>query len=395
MKYYFFATLILISTKIYSQLYFYSSSTGVPEGYELIDFGLSPDNKVYIICSEGEGDLSEPKLLTSNDKGQSWSEVNMNGIDSIGKPTSIIFSENKLFLSLENIDNKSGFIYESTDNGENWTINYYNFPLEYKPKDFAIDSSGNIYVFCFKGVLAPQNNYPPKLLTSKDNGSSWLEVDFSESIDGMHIVHSVVSTGSKLIISGSNLDSRINAIYSSVDNGLNWNHLDLGNWPSRYNDIVVNKIGDIYAAGQSSIWDEYPGGAILIKATEDATTWSDIEIDVNAELEKLISIEAIDTILLITDGNKIYSTINQSTPVKITKQDNIHLYPNPAKDILKIVNNSELIDQLLILDIHGRVIQQIVDLNTDEIDISLLFPNIYFIYIKQRDKIYVTKIVKE
>lgn len=71
------------------------------------------------------------------------------------------------------------------------------------------------------------------------------------------------------------------------------------------------------------------------------------------------------------------------------------VYPNPAKDVLNISNNTGAeMSSLTIVDINGRTVKQ-VNSNVSQINISDLNAGVYFVNIKSNEGSLTTKIVKQ
>lgn len=77
-----------------------------------------------------------------------------------------------------------------------------------------------------------------------------------------------------------------------------------------------------------------------------------------------------------------------------TLKNNISIYPNPAKDELRIENGEIQINRLEILDLSGKVVCQYDD-SKNKINISTLSRGIYFVKIETDNGVVTRKFVKE
>ena len=100
---------------------------------------------------------------------------------------------------------------------------------------------------------------------------------------------------------------------------------------------------------------------------------------------------AVATGNTIVNGDKDITVYLEDSVVNIKEvTDNINIYPNPVRDILKINSNSE-VSAVLLMDLSGNIIYQT---HTKQIDISNLSQGIYLIKIFTPQKVITKKIVK-
>ena len=70
------------------------------------------------------------------------------------------------------------------------------------------------------------------------------------------------------------------------------------------------------------------------------------------------------------------------------------VYPNPVKDILKIVSGDE-ITTVMLYDIYGRLIEAVAaNCQSLEMDVEFLAEGIYFVRIETAGKVVTRKIIK-
>lgn len=82
----------------------------------------------------------------------------------------------------------------------------------------------------------------------------------------------------------------------------------------------------------------------------------------------------------------------QAGLIMIQPTTDIQLYPNPAKTYLDVITSDAMLEELLLLDTNGKVVQrQSVSGNFHQLDISTLQTGIYFLSIALADGTYSTK----
>lgn len=85
------------------------------------------------------------------------------------------------------------------------------------------------------------------------------------------------------------------------------------------------------------------------------------------------------------------------------QQSKLYCFPNPFKDVtnLFVNNNTDEIKNLMIYDVHGRIIKQLVKdeislrSNQIEVDLKHLNSGIYFVKVNTENEVYTTKIIKQ
>jgi hypothetical protein len=152
-----------------------------------------------------------------------------------------------------------------------WILSNIGIPVGYSPNDFAIAANGDIY------LAASQWNgssFSPKLMKSSNNGSSWTEIIMT-GLTNVQNTNSLVFSGSKLLLAGSNSNTASYFVYASIDNGLSWTLSNSG-IPSGYspNDFAIAANGDIYLA--ASQWNGSSFSPKLMKSINSGSSWTEI-----------------------------------------------------------------------------------------------------------------------
>ncbi len=95
------------------------------------------------------------------------------------------------------------------------------------------------------------------------------------------------------------------------------------------------------------------------------------------------------------NSNAFFSTsnfVNTDINARATNFTNIKTYPNPVNDLLTIELDSEKVAAITIHDINGQLKKQIITINdTQQIDVSMLPPNTYYLSIVMKDHSLVSK----
>ena len=99
----------------------------------------------------------------------------------------------------------------------------------------------------------------------------------------------------------------------------------------------------------------------------------------------------LDAVGVINAGTKLVS-INS-----IVTENNILVYPNPAKHHINIKVNSQVsISNACIVDVSGRMVKQIHNINSDNtIDVSLLQTGVYFIKLQSANNTIIKRLIIE
>jgi len=105
----------------------------------------------------------------------------------------------------------------------------------------------------------------------------------------------------------------------------------------------------------------------------------------------------VETIRNLYNQGNIPSCISLDLGVKHNKPaSNITLFPNPAAQYFELQSNNEIINQVLIYDINGALINQYqINNQHTRIDIQLLSPGVYFIQANFNSKTEHFKLIKQ
>lgn len=105
----------------------------------------------------------------------------------------------------------------------------------------------------------------------------------------------------------------------------------------------------------------------------------------------------VETIRNLYNQGNIPSCISLDLGIKKNKTTtNINLFPNPAQQYFELQSNNEIINQVLIYDINGALINQYQINNQHvQIDIQMLSAGIYFIHANTKSKSAHFKLIKQ
>lgn len=310
-------------------------------------------------------DSSRLEIYTTSDAGKTWQRV----ADKNIPPTQgYAFSSN--FNSFTTFQNRiwaiagdtygNNYIYRSDDFGQHWQ----QFPLSVSFNDFAFADKQNGLGVSFDIGVGPHE------VETHDGGKTWADKSFSGYPMGLVITaipftHTYVSA----ILSG--LTPVSGSSYSN-DFGATWKLIDTS---SNFNSFALAFLNPLIGwAGRADSQD--PDGGMY--------KWKyHFSIDNNA----------INNNAIGSNGERISS----STKNNLSNTINAILYPNPAKDILKVEGLNALSKTTLSLfSSSGELIQQSITTGeTYTFNLQRLAAGSYYIQIDSGKKVTTLKFVKE
>jgi hypothetical protein len=99
----------------------------------------------------------------------------------------------------------------------------------------------------------------------------------------------------------------------------------------------------------------------------------------------------ISNIRLIQNDNTVIGTnpqtgvvtVNLASSTENIEDFNLEIFPNPAQDLLNVKANNAILNSIAIYNINGQLVQQSLELNSDQqsIDISILSEGVYMIQV--------------
>ena len=344
-------------------------------------------------------------MSLSTNSGQNWS--NVGGLSGLSVYSSIINGTN-MFAGTNN-----GGVYLSTDTGTNWT-------------SVSLPSTVlNVMSFAISGNKTFVGAGNASLYLSTNNGGSWTAANTGLSY---HSVNALAISGSKIFAGTGG-----GGLYLSTNNGTNWTSVT---------GIPTNAQVDALAVSGSNIFAGTNIGVYL--STNNGTSWSAVNNGIPASIQ--ISAIAIsgsmifagtrgDGIYLSTDnganwtaenagltgsgllfincialsGTTIYIGVGSGYGVwerplsdfaginEINENNNISVYPIPAKDNITIKNSDFIKDETIsVYDIQGQLLLQRTILQAKiDIDISAFPSGVYVVEVRTEKGVSVKKFIKE
>lgn len=97
-------------------------------------------------------------------------------------------------------------------------------------------------------------------------------------------------------------------------------------------------------------------------------------------------------------GNRTQETKTSTLSVEeVTAVKNFKLYPNPFKEELNLSSDNQIIKEISIIDMSGKLVKQITNINatTYQLDASYLVTGNYLIQIKTDEGVEIHKVIKK
>jgi len=411
--------LLLVSTTTFfanAQTTWYEIPTSVDNKLNTIDF---PSSNVGYIGG------NDTLLLKTTDGGQSWSEIDFNGVT--------VFGGGEHILDLNFIDENIGYMtvgpyggnYKTTDGGLNWT---------------ALSVSGNFcYVGCNfffaedDGFLGGAGCFEGELVEIVSGGGTTQATMNDNALGGGEYISQIDFLNANFGLASSS-DGRI---FRTTDGGVNWDSI-----PSSLTDTIpitsIKIIDDTLAfAGYEGLGNS---GFGILTSTDAGLTWA---TDINSATfyypdyyEMVVSnhdhwymaaVPAgsfISGVIFENDGNSWnYWNVDQAVYAMDTYSDSIvwavgdsgyvvvnvlpatlnisenlqqstlDAYPNPFQNSLTVNLSSFNDPTLSILDASGKLIERFHDAET-ELNLEYLQNGIYFISVQDGLRREVTRVIK-
>ncbi len=229
---------LILSNIAYSQSIWNLSNNGISSTYCVQDFATSLNVDVYAACNNLVTSNTPIKIYKSSNNGSNWSVLSSSGLTNLSMPHSIIFSGNKMLMSVYNYVNSIQEVYTSNDNGLSWILSNSGIPSNYCVQDFATSSNGNIYAACNNLAIS---NAPIKIYKSSNNGSNWSVISTS-GLTSLSMPHSIIFSGNKMLMSVYNYVNSTHEVYASnyntnsIINILLEDHFEI--FPNPVTDII-------------------------------------------------------------------------------------------------------------------------------------------------------------
>jgi photosystem II stability/assembly factor-like uncharacterized protein len=116
-------------------------------------------------------------VLRTNDGGASWIDVSTPGYSQIIKGT-FLDSDHGWVASSDEVSDKGGEISGTTDGGNNWTMQFYDYSCAIRDLSFINQDTG--WALAFYRTYGSQRDYQNFFLKTIDGGNNWVVLDSME-----------------------------------------------------------------------------------------------------------------------------------------------------------------------------------------------------------------------
>lgn len=290
---------------------------------------------------------------TAND-GQLWTRIDNGFVDTLDA-YQIAVNQTTLFIAC------SKGVFKTDDLGKSWQV-YYT----------SLYSGGGGFSVCTDGNNICVGSLG-KILVSNDNGNSWRET-IVQGVSG--------SVAWVVYIKGNTLFAGFGkGLYRSLNNGESWTRVGL---PGR-NVISFDLFGNYAFAGTDY---GYSGIAEIFFSTDSGTTWSQS----NFTPPSARGVWGFEKI-----GNKIISGgwsdgmwfADLATGRNSVSSKDLRVFPNPARDFLRVVGNVSVPADFSLFNIVGEKVLQIAIKKMDDtinIEIANLASGAYLWKLATKDQ---------
>jgi hypothetical protein len=280
-------------------------------------------------------------------------------------------------------------IYWSQNDGDSWE------PLATFPPTFEFfldpigsisqDSNGVIYVTM--DIFDFENGNTVHYTT--DNGQTWLSqsyLNLNLSGQGIHVFSKNEQTFTVMYSGVYRFD------YSAIDD--NFESINLPNVFSNeqlpLSSFSINSAGDFFVFGYDLYSSNNDGETWINLGKPAAVTTANIE-GITFDSDDFIYLITSETIL--PENRGIYKYIPLGTSVQEFTNNDVLVFPNPAKDYINVQSNNQISNSANLINMKGQIIP--VQVENGLIDLKLIPPGIYILKVLSSDKVLTTKVVVE
>jgi photosystem II stability/assembly factor-like uncharacterized protein len=248
-------------------------------------------------------------------------------------------------------------LYRSTDNGNTWNMINSGGPFMQHPNDYALNSSGKMFVACDNGVFVTADNGnsftkitgdatnqfvtgivvnshdkiicckdPTGIFISTDNGNTWLESN--NGLDEKS-VSSLIITPNQSVFVGT-----AKGIYRSDDDGATWTVKNNGLSTIVVNCLAVNSAGVVFTGTTNGFFKSIDNGETWTLSTQGMVGTSIRSISISPSQ----NLYACDS-----EGYVYYSNNNGGNWTRIDKRDTPPLYYNSYIFCSAIIADNQLL----------------------------------------------------
>jgi photosystem II stability/assembly factor-like uncharacterized protein len=259
--------LIWLSANAASWAQNFWQQTGGPVGGEIKAFAVKSTGEIFAATRSGG-------VFRSTDNGENWMTVN-NGLTNTDLNALAVNSSGHIFAGTP-----SG-VFRSMDNGSNWALG-----LTTGVSSFAINNSNS-------NIFGGSNG--GGVFRSTNNGNSWMAVNTGLSNKN---VQSLAINSSGHIFAGT-----VDGIFRSLDNGNNWMPANAGLSNTNVQSLAINSNGHIFAGTAGGIF----------RSLDNGNNWAAINTGLTNTDVRSLAINSSGHIFAGTGGGVFYSRDNGSS----------------------------------------------------------------------------------
>jgi ligand-binding sensor domain-containing protein len=340
------------------------------------------DNAIYIA-------VDSCIIYKSTDRGLNWESRNFNYNEA--GASSIAYLNGKIYVGTH----QHG-VYVSTDNGESWNnkgpaMSPVSGITEFKGKIYCSTIGDGVFVETANSWVRMNNSLPTystqvytmtaspnNLLIGAGANGVWYKYDFKNAkwIEGYF--YEGMAPGMEIwkmiYVEGLCYAAARNRIFSSTNEGDTWT-LDFVGTKSGTDRIMYAGEKHIYALTNSN-----DAGILVQKRAKESpagSSWSTDEEFVSGVYAFDI-LEYAGKLFLATDKGLFIKHLN-NTHVDYGNFNHVRLFPNPATNDIVNLRSDEIISNIEIFDITGRIVHEEQINNSEAILSPFLSSGIYYI----------------
>ncbi len=359
------------------------SFPGINKDYVLNNIFLLPDKKV--VAHLGFNDL-----YYSIDNGDSWQSFSIPYNHSHIMFNNITSVNDKLLLRTNQVINDYTyyFDYVSEDNGKTWkdiTPNIPQQPYYYTDPSMVFLSNGSVLF----GIQYDTPSGGSYFRMSYDEGKTWKAYKGDSLLSNEYVFHNLYCDGIDAYFSASKLYTENEyKLYKVKTSGVITEITDPDMPLPPYNSFI--RIADhIYVSSSHA----------FKKLRDNETTWTNVPAEGLPYNVLKTSIGYNGKVLALGTENGIYISDNEIT-LAINKSnsayENFQLFPNPAKEVFKILNPNPGTDtpkKITILGLDGKEVIRFDYNEGEKYDISGLSKGLYIVLLSGNSVTHATKLI--
>jgi hypothetical protein len=351
--------------------------TSLPDSIFALDI-ITQDEIVFILDYQNN-------IYSSKDKGISWSNISPQNMNS---EFSEIYIDSSSILIGGNIDLNSSQLYVNNDTGNVWEPYKFNVGNEIIWPSMYTRKGNTIFTATVE-----------KIYRSIDNGGVWEELLNSPVFEvGCPLCEIVKLFTSDSMVLALEMNDYYHStrLHVSMDNGDNWEIMDLGYPSSGFNagfnwfTSIDNILLALDYSQHEGIYVSFDGGHSSVLFNDGLST--NRVRDIASDSDYMYAGTAGYGVWRrkISD---LYTTSIEST----FQNDELSIYPNPSGGSfkLKLTSNFSGKATLLITDLNGKIcLQRKIELIPEiQVDAENLTSGLYFLSVRSGEKVFTAKMV--